>query len=509
MNARQEMARLVTNPALTIGVLALLALVAMGIFGPVLAPHDPNEATSAVVRTLPDGTTAFVGVPPTMPDPDHWLGTDLLGRDQWSRILAGAWLTLTVVLIATAVRSAIGVSLGVASGWYGGPLARGLGLVGSGIAAVPQLVLAIMLVLVTRPLGLAGFIVSLALVGWPEIAEFLRAEARRARAQPFIEAARSVGARERRLIGTHLLSTLGPQLLTVVALEMGSVLLLLAELGLIGLFLSGATYLIGDFGRSSPLVGRVPEWGQMLGGIQFYAITGQLSTLLPAVFIVLAATAFGLLGDGLRAASDPFSVRRLRPATFGILAKVLTAALCFSAVGFVGANVRTTPLSMEEGRALAAATAQLTWPDSVLIAAVARYVSPTHGFERPDRLTYYYRNARNEVLRITYLNADRFATDVHPYETEDGIDFSLLQPLPARLASYEGPATTANEAGGGRLRADLGIGLVRAILTWPKDREGPVYTVTLGRPNLLTMRVFCCFDAKTGATQPGTTWSLP
>ena len=147
--------------------------------------------------------------------------------------------------------------------------------------------------------------------------------------------------------------------------------------------------------------------------------------------------------------------------------------------------------------------------DLVLIAAVARYVSPTHGFERPDRLTYYFRNAHNEVLRISYLNADRFASEVRPYETEDGIDFSLLQPLPAGLSSYEAPATTANEAGGGRLRADLGVGLVRVILTWPKDRDVPTYSVTLGRPNLLTIRTFCCFDARTGATQSTSTWSVP
>ena len=441
--------------------------------------------------------------------PSIGLGTDVLGRDQWSRILAGGWLTLTLVLTATLVRSVIGISLGAVSGWYGGPLARALRLVGSGIAAVPQLVLAIMLVLATRPLGLVGFILSLALVGWPEMAEFLASEAARARRQPFIEAARSVGARERRLIRTHLLATLGPQLLTVVALEMGAVLLLLAELGLVGLFLAGAAFLVQDFGRSSQLISRVPEWGQMLGGIQFYAITGQLSTLLPAVFVVIAAAVFGLLGDGLRAASDPFSARRLRPATFGMLAKVLTGALCFSAVGFLGANVRSTPLSMEEGRSLSAVAAQTTWPGSAFVAAVARYVSPTNGFERPDRLTYYYRNERNEVLRITYVNADRYAADIHEYETEDGLDFSTLRPLPSGLASYRSPATTANDAGGGRLRADLGAGIVRAILTWPNDREAPTYMVTIGRPTALTIRQFCCFDAITGEARPGSVWALP
>ncbi|MEA2660438.1 MAG: hypothetical protein QOH08_10, partial [Chloroflexota bacterium] len=179
------------------------------------------------------------------------------------------------------------------------------------------------------------------------------------------------------------------------------------------------------------------------------------------------------------------------------------------AVGFLGVNVRTTPLSMEEGRALAAATAQVTWPDSVLIAAVARYDSPTHGFDRPDRLTYYYLNARNEVLRITYLNGDRFSTDIHAYETEDELDFSLLQPLPAGMSSYQAPATTANDAGGGRLRADIAAGVVRVFLTWPKDRAVPMYSVTIGRPRLLTLRRFCCFDGRTGEAQPGATWTVP
>ncbi|HEX9496782.1 MAG TPA: ABC transporter permease [Candidatus Limnocylindria bacterium] len=508
MRASHELTRVAANPALALGLVAVIGLLVIGIFGTVIAPHDPNANTSLIQWTRPDGSTGMA-VPPTMPDPAHWLGTDALGRDQWSRILAGAWLTLTVVLSATVVRSGIGIALGVASGWYGGQMARGLALLGGGIAAIPQLVLAIMLVLVTRSLGLAGFILSLALVGWPEIAEFLRAEARRAKAQPFVEAARSVGAGDRRLIRTHLLAALGPQLLTVIALELGSVLLLLAELGLVGPFLAGATFLVEDFGRASPLMGRVPEWGQMLGAIQFYAIQNQLSTLLPAVFIVLVAAAFGLLGEGLRAASDPFSAHRLRPATFGVVSKVLVGALCFGAVGFLGANVRTTALTLEEGRAVAAASAQRIWPGSVYMAAVARYVSPTGGFDRPDRLTYYFLNERNEVLRITYLKADRFATDVREFESEDELNFATLRPLPSGLSSYAEPATMANDAGGGRLRADLGTGIVRAIVTWPKDRDAPIYAITIGRARLLTVRVFCCFDAKSGQVQPGTTWSMP
>jgi peptide/nickel transport system permease protein len=508
VSARQEAIQVARNPALTVGLLAVVLLFAIGVFGVALAPHDPNAGTKLIVQDHPGSPTVFL-LPPTLPDADHWLGTDGLGRDQWSRILAGAWLTLTVVLSATIVRFGIGVSLGIPTGWYGGPFARGVTLLSSGVAAIPQLVLAIILVLVTRPLGIVGFIGSLALVGWPEIAEFLGGETRRAKVQPFMEAARAVGAPERRLIGTHLLSSLGPQLLTVLALEMGSVLLLLAELGLVGLFLSGATFLLNDFVRTGPLTSRVPEWGQMLGGIVFYAILGQLPILLPALFIVLAATAFSILGDGLRAASDPFSRHRVRPATFGVLAKGLTAFFCFSAVGFLGFNVHVSPLTMDEGRSLAAETAQVTWPNSVFVAAVARYDSPTQGFDRPDRLTYYFRNERDEVLRISYVNADRLAVEVGPYESQDELDFRTLRPLPPGLGSYAGPATTANAADGGRLRADLGAGLVRVILTWPSDRNAPTYTVTIGRTNLLTIRMFCCIDARTGGVQLPGTWAVP
>src|SRR5207244_7396462 len=195
-----------------------------------------------------------------------------------------------------------------------------------------------------------------------ESTEYLRAEVRRAAAQPFVEAARSTGVPGRRLITTHLAATVGPQLLTVAALETGAVLLLLAELGLVGLFLAGATFLVGDFGPVGPLKGLVPEGGQMVGGLPFYAITAEVPTLIPAMFVVLASATFALLADGLRAASDPFSSRRVHPGPFGVVSKDLDGALCFSAVGFISVNVRPGAISMEEGRSLAAKTAETTWP---------------------------------------------------------------------------------------------------------------------------------------------------
>ncbi|MDQ2951301.1 MAG: ABC transporter permease [Chloroflexota bacterium] len=499
MSTPVELRRLLGNPALMIGVCSVVALLAMGMFGGTLAPHDPNAGTSLIIRDLPNGNTA-IKVPPTYPDPEHWFGTDQLGRDQWSRVLAGARLTLTVVLAATLVRLAIGFVLGLAVGWYGGPLVRAVRIAAAGVTAIPQLLLAIMLVLVLRPFGVAGFIAALALVGWPEIVEFLRAEVRHTKTLPFMEAARSIGTADRRLVTGHLVAALSPQLLTVAALEAGSVLLLLAELGLVGIFLAGATFLIDDAGQPLGLKERAAEWGQMLGSIQFYAVQEQLATLIPAVFVVLAATAFALLADGLRAASDPFSPRRLLPGTFGVLAKVMTGALCFSAVGFFAFNIPTSVLTMEQGRELAAKTAQSTWPGSEYVAGVVRYSSSSHGIEKPERITYYFRNDRNEVLRISYLNGDALSVEVRKFETEDEIDFTAVKPLPAGLGSYDVPLARAEANGGSSFRQVMANNLVRAIVTWPNDRDAPIYSVTYGTNNRgqLTLRRICCFDAKTG-----------
>jgi len=482
-----------------LGLIGVLALLAMGVFGSLVAPFDPNAGTSMLARDFPNGMQ--FRVPPTLPDDLHWFGTDALGRDQLSRILAGAKLTLAVVLTAALVRLGIGLTLGLVSGWYGGPFVRAMTIVASGITAIPQLLLAMMLVLVTRDFGGYGFIASLALVGWPEIAEFVRAESQRVKAQPYIEAARAIGAPGRRIVTGHLVRALAPQLLSVAALETGSVLVLLAELGLVGVFLAGATFLLGDVGISGTLKDRAPEWGQMLGTIQFFAMTQQLGTLIPALFVVLAAASFALLADGLRAASDPFDPQRLSPGTQNIVAKVLAGALCLSAVGFVTVNVPTSALTMEQGRELSAKTANSAWPGSVFVAGVARFTSFSEGVPRPYRLTYYYRRARGaEILRIGFQNADRLSVEVRQYESEDEIDFTTLQPLPAGLVSYDIPLVKAEAAGGAVFRQAQRSSVVRAIVTWPSDRDTPVYAVTYGGTSRgeLTFKQVCCVNAKSG-----------
>lgn len=505
-----EVRRILANWPLLVGMIAVGLLIGIGAFGESLAPYSPSSTSTLIWQTSSDGSQVFQ-VPPTMPSADHVLGTDALGRDQWSRILAGAWLTLSIVIVGTLLRLALGISVGVAAGWYGGPFAAAVRILSRAVAAIPQLVLAILLVLVSRPFGAIGFIGSLAVVGWPELAELMTAEARRARGRQFMEAARSIGASEGRLVRSHLLTTLGPQLLTLGALETGSVLLLLAELGIVGLFIGHATSftaqgLIGGDYRTTPLMGRAAEWGAMLGAIHFYAISPQqLATLVPALFVAFAAVSFTLLADGLRGATDPYGWRTLRPATFGVLSKALVAVLCFSAVGFVTLHVSSTRLTMQDGVDEASAIAVRTWPGSVLVGAVARYLSP-HDFTQPQRLTYYFRNERNDVLRITFNDADRFSADVRPYESQDGLSYGELRPLAGTFASYDEPASYANEHGGAELRAGARAPLYRVVLTWRSGGDAPVYDVRIGDDFNMSLWRFCCFDGRTGDVQAGAAW---
>lgn len=501
MSSHRELRRLLSNPGLVVGLMCVLGLLFIGVFGLALAPRDPNAGASLIITEVPGGND-LIRFPPTYPDADHPFGTDQLGRDQWSRVLGGARLTLTIVLAATLVRLSVGFVLGLLTGWYGGPLAQVVRVIAAGVTAIPQLLLAIMLVLFTRPLGTAGFILSLALVGWPEIVELVRTEVGRVRGQPFMEAARAVGARDRRLVTGHLATALAPQLITVAALEAGAVLLLLAELGIVGIFLGGATFLTGEFGESLFPKARAPEWGQMLGTIQFYAFHEQLATLIPALFVVLASASFALLADGLLAASDPFGTHRILPKTFGVVSKAMAGVLCLSAVAFLGYNVNPAMLTMEEGRVLAAETAEKTWPGSEFVAGVARYSASVHGVERPEKLTYYYRNAAGEVLRISFVDADRLKVEVRQYESEDQIDFTTVKPLPAGLISYETPLTRAEQSGGQSYLHSRPNYLVRVTLTWPSDRDAPVYEVTYGSGSgaqINPLRI-CCFDAKLGTT---------
>ena len=132
MRAHGELRRLLGNPGLVVGLMCVVGLLVIGVFGLALAPSDPNAGASLIITEVPGGND-LIRFPPTYPDAEHPFGTDQLGRDQWSRVLGGARLTLTIVLAATLTRLVLGFTLGLVTGWYGGPLAQVVRTIAAGV----------------------------------------------------------------------------------------------------------------------------------------------------------------------------------------------------------------------------------------------------------------------------------------------------------------------------------------------------------------------------------------
>ena len=335
---RDDARRLFANPALMAGLLGAVALAIVALFGAQLATQDPNA--QRIVLFFPGGTFA---VPPTPPDQYYPLGTDPLGRDQLSRVLYGARLTFTVVLLALALRATLAIGVGVIGGWSGGLVDRALTVLTNAVGGVPQFLLALLIAVMLRQQAVLGFTLALGLVGWAEGAQFVRAEVLRIRATGYIEAARALGARTGGLLSRHVLRGLAPQLFGLLSLEAGSTLLLLAELGFLGVFMSGGAFLVDANNRPIlPARDRAPEWGQMLAGAQQYAFSNQYVAFVPGVVVCAAVFIFNLLGEGVRNATDPFSRLSLSPRGLGALGRGMAALAVVSALFFGVSEARAT-----------------------------------------------------------------------------------------------------------------------------------------------------------------------
>ena len=333
------------NVALIIGLLGVAALGAIALFGPLLSAADPQA--QRLVLFYPDGTFK---VPPTPPDAYYPLGTDPLGRDQLARILWGARLTFTVVLLALLLRASLALVFGVVAGWRGGTYVDVLiTFVTNAVAGVPQLLLALLVAVALREYAILGFVVALGCVGWAEGAQFVRAGVMRIRRAPYVEAATALGTRTRGLITRHLLRSLAPQLFGLIALEAGATLLLLAELGFLGVFMSGAVIMVDNSNRPIlPVRDRAPEWGQMLAGAQSYAFSNQFVAFVPGVVVAGAVFAFNLLGEGARAATDPFSSLSLSPRAVGSLGRAMLGVALLGALFFGVSEARSTEVSFDD-----------------------------------------------------------------------------------------------------------------------------------------------------------------
>jgi len=267
-------ARILANP-LNVVALALIAVFALcALLAPVLAPYDPL-AQELSQRLRP-------------PSPEHWLGTDSLGRDIASRILYGARISLIIGVVVVASAGVVGTVIGLIAGYAGGLVDEALMRLTEVFLAFPALILAMAIAGALGP-SLTNAIIAIAAVTWAVYARLVRGQILSLRRREFVEAARAMGASRTRIVVRHLLPNALAPIMIQASFDLGSSIIAAAGLSFIG------------FGAQPP----TPEWGVMISEGRNFISTQPWLSLFPGLAILLAVGSFNLLGDGLRDAFDP------------------------------------------------------------------------------------------------------------------------------------------------------------------------------------------------------------
>lgn len=270
--------RLLANRVAMAGGIFALALIALALLAPVVAPRGYAAQDYANLRALPS--------------PRYWLGTDNAGRDLWARLLYGARISLFVGMTVQLVSLLIGVPLGLIAGYYGGRADALIMRVVDVLYAFPNLLFAILLMSWLGP-GLTNILVALSITGWLTICRVVRAQALSLRKRDFIEAAHALGVPEWRILRAHVLPNTLSVIITSVTFGIPQAILAEASLSFIGIGINPPT----------------PSWGQMVSDNILYIRSAWHLALFPALALGLTMLAFTSLGDGLRDALDPRNTR--------------------------------------------------------------------------------------------------------------------------------------------------------------------------------------------------------
>ena len=268
--------RRLSRNVMSLAALGVIVAVTLGAAAaPLIMPYDPDA---------PDADHALEA-----PGPRHWLGTDLYGRDQLTRIVHAGRVDLLVALAATAMALSVGAVLGAVSGYRGGWIDQLLMRVIDTIQAFPSFILAMG---IAAALGnsVTNIVIAIAITHVPIYARLIRGEMLRIREMEYAEAARTVGNRQRRIIFYHLLPNCFPPVIVQATLAMGFAILTVAALSYIGLGIRPPT----------------SEWGAMTAEGAGYIVSGKWWIFLfPGVAIMATVLSFNLVGDALRDVLDP------------------------------------------------------------------------------------------------------------------------------------------------------------------------------------------------------------
>jgi peptide/nickel transport system permease protein len=256
------------------GLTVLVVMLTGAALAGVVLPYNPDSAD--LTATLHTPTLA------------HLFGTDQLGRDILTRVVYGGRISLVIGAMAVGISGAIGVPLGILSGYYGGFVDAVIQRIVDVMLAFPGFLLALTLISILG-VGLINVVISVGIASVPVYVRLVRGVTLSIRQLTYIESARATGLRDRVIMFRHVLPNAAAPVVVQSSLQLGAAILTAAGLGFLGLGVTPPT----------------PEWGTMLGEAVTYLLTSWYIALFPGLAIFVAVMAFNLLGDGLRDALDP------------------------------------------------------------------------------------------------------------------------------------------------------------------------------------------------------------
>lgn len=266
--------RLKKNKMAMLCAIIILLLVIIAVFAPVLAPYDPDVQDYANILKAPSKA--------------HLLGTDEYGRDILSRIIYGTRVSLSVGLLAQALATLIGVTLGALAAYYGGWVDTVISRITEIFAAFPDLIFAMSIMFVIGP-GIKNIFIALGLLTWVRTARMIRGQILQLKEKEYVEAAKASGATAFHTITKHLIPNCISTVIVLVTLGIPNAIMYEASLSFLGLGIQPPT----------------ASWGSMISSAQPFISYLPTYSIFPGIAIMITVIAFNIFGDGLRDALDP------------------------------------------------------------------------------------------------------------------------------------------------------------------------------------------------------------
>lgn len=271
---RRARRRLPLNRSGALGLIVVVLVVCAAALAPVITPYGP--ADSDLVKTL------------QAPSRSHWMGTDQLGRDLFTRILYGARVSLAIGLVTVGISGFIGLVVGLVSGYLGGLTDVVLMRLVDVQLSFPFILLALVVNAILG-IGLQNIIITLIITGWVVYARLVRGEVLALKTLDYVEAARAMGAQQMRIVLRHLLPNLWTPVIILSSLQVAQFIVAEAAISFLG------------FGVQPPMA----SWGNMLNEGKTYIYNAWWMTTFPGLALVLTALGVNLVGDWLRDTLDP------------------------------------------------------------------------------------------------------------------------------------------------------------------------------------------------------------